>query len=219
MEIPVYRDILEENDLKAKANHALLKKFSILTINLMASPGAGKTTLLERTIEALSPSMRVAVIEGDLATNLDQERIRKHGVPVAQINTGSGCHLRADMVSEAMEEIPLPGLDILFIENVGNLICPAEFRLGEDLRVILASVPEGEEKPLKYPVMFREADAVVLNKIDLLPYVPFNREAFLCHLFSIVPKVPLFSLSCRTGEGLPTWLEWLKLQRGLIRRA
>jgi hydrogenase nickel incorporation protein HypB len=219
LEIPVYQDILEENDIIARNNNDLFRKHSVLAVNLMASPGAGKTTLLERTIEFLGPSMRLGVIEGDLATNLDQERIRKRGVPVAQINTGSGCHLSADMIREALEEIPLPGMDILFIENVGNLVCPAEFRLGEALRIVLASVPEGDEKPVKYPLMFREADSVVLNKTDLLPHVPFDLEAFVRNLYSIRAEIPFFPLSCLTKEGLSAWLEWLKRQRDLARRA
>ncbi|MCL5773345.1 MAG: hydrogenase nickel incorporation protein HypB [Firmicutes bacterium] len=210
MEIPVKKSILEDNETIAARLKEKWEK--TLVLNLMSSPGAGKTTLLEKTAEKLNGKLKMAVIEGDLATRIDAERIEKHGIPVIQINTGKGCHLNAKMVEEASLNLPA-GIDILFIENVGNLVCPAEFSLGEDLRVILVSVPEGDEKPLKYPVIFRSASAFVINKVDLAPYVNFSIEKAKDNALGINSAMELFEVSCYTDAGLDEWISWLVEKR------
>jgi len=210
MRIPVLVDILEANNLIAQEIRERLAKEGILSLNLMASPGAGKTSLIERTVEALGEETRIGVIEGDLATSLDAERIAKYGVPVVQLNTGTICHLEARMIKSAFES--LPQMDLLFIENVGNLICPTGFDLGEDTKVVIVSLPEGDDKPLKYPGIFRESKAVVINKVDLQPYLKAQvgtlREAAL----SINPALDIFEISCETGEGLSSWYDWVRAQ-------
>ncbi len=210
MRIPVLVDILEANNLIAQEIRERLAKEGILSLNLMASPGAGKTSLIEQTVEALGGEIRIGVIEGDLATSLDAERIAKHRVPVVQLNTGTICHLEARMIKSALKS--LPQIDLLFIENVGNLICPTGFDLGEDAKVVIVSLPEGDDKPLKYPGIFRESKAVVINKVDLQPYLKSQvgtlREAAL----SINPGLDIFEISCETGEGLPSWYDWIRAQ-------
>ncbi|NLO20655.1 MAG: hydrogenase nickel incorporation protein HypB [Syntrophomonadaceae bacterium] len=202
--------ILGSNELLARKNRHLFEQLGILVLNLMSSPGAGKTTLLERTIEKLNGRLKLGVIEGDLYTDQDARRIEQKGVQVIQINTEGTCHLDAAMIGQAFADLQEYGqLDLLFIENVGNLVCPAEFDLGEDYKVVVLSTAEGNDKPLKYPLIFYQSRAVVLNKIDLLPYTDFSLERFLQDLENINPTAQTFMLSGRTGQGLAEWTGWL----------
>jgi hydrogenase nickel incorporation protein HypB len=210
MKVKVVTDILGANERVAGENRRLFKDSGVFVINVMSSPGAGKTTLLEKTLAALKDEMKIGVIEGDVATTADAERIEKMGVPVVQINTGSMCHLDGSMVKSALDEFDLPALDLLIVENVGNLVCPAEFNVGEDCKVMLLSVAEGDDKPLKYPLMFHESSALVINKTDLIPYTNFDIEKAKRDSLSINPRLKIFPLSCRTGEGLDGWYGWLK---------
>jgi hydrogenase nickel incorporation protein HypB len=210
MEIRVLKDILSANDAIARRNRDRLDKYGILTINIMSSPGAGKTSLVLQTINRLKPKTRIIVIEGDVASRIDADKVHQQGVPVVQINTGGGCHLDANMTENALNNLPLEGVDLLLIENVGNLICPAEFALGEHKRVMLLSAPEGDDKPYKYPLMFSEADVVLINKVDLLPYLDFNVTAFTKTVTGLNPKAKIFQVSCKTGEGLEAWFSWLE---------
>lgn len=208
--IKVLKDLLHENDDQADHNRAHFDEHGVLAINLMSSPGSGKTSLLEATIEALPKGVRVAVIEGDLETENDAERIRRHGVPAVQITTGMACHLDAHMVHEAMHELLLTEIDILFIENVGNLVCPASFDIGQHLNVFLLSVTEGDDKPSKYPVMVHAADQVVISKTDLLPYIEeFSVTRARQALNSIRADLPILELSAKTGTGMADWMAWL----------
>jgi hydrogenase nickel incorporation protein HypB len=209
MEIKVLKNILGANEQMARDNRALLDKEHVFAVNIMASPGAGKTSLVLQTIAAVKGKARVGVIEGDIASRIDAEAVGKAGVPVVQINTGGECHLDANMVQHALGSLPLKNIDLLLIENVGNLVCPAEFALGEHLKVLVASVPEGDDKPHKYPLMFTTADAVVLNKTDLLPYVKFDAAAFTRAVEAINGKARVFRVSCTTGEGVEAWARWL----------
>ncbi len=208
-QIEVKRDILAAHDIIAQENRAFFRERGIFVLNLMSSPGAGKTTLLERTLELLKGTMSLGVIEGDIATSYDAERISRHGVPVVQINTGGACHLDGTMIRRALDELNLEKLDALIIENVGNLVCPAEFNLGEDMKAMLLSVTEGEDKPLKYPLMFRLARALLINKVDLLPYVQCSIEHIIRDARSLNPDLEIFQLSCTTMTGLTAWKEWL----------
>lgn len=201
--------ILDANDRQAAANRELLRSRGIRTFNLVSSPGAGKTTLLERTLDALRDRMPCAVLVGDLETDNDARRLRRPGVPVAQITTGGTCHLDASMVARGIAALPLEGVRLLFIENVGNLVCPASFDLGENQRVTLLSCTEGEDKPLKYPPIFTSAHAVVLSKIDVATALGFDRSAALASIQRIAPQAEVFELSARTGEGLAPWLDYL----------
>lgn len=215
--VEVITQILNANDLTAQENQALLKNHHVLAVNLMASPGAGKTSLILQTAKALSgrARARLGVIEGDVASRIDADRVASADIPVIQINTGGECHLDALTVQKALKTLPLDEIDILFIENVGNLICPVEFRLGEEIRVVVASIPEGDDKPYKYPGIFTAVDAVVLNKIDLAPYVDFKLDAMREGVVRLNPRATIFELSCRTGEGIAMWAEWLEsLWRG-----
>jgi hydrogenase nickel incorporation protein HypB len=212
MEIKVLKNILSANEQLAEKNRALLGKNQVFTVNIMASPGAGKTSLILETIKRLKGKTRVGVIEGDVSSSVDAEMVGKEGVPVIQINTGGSCHLDANMVANALASLPLSDIDLLFVENVGNLICPAGFALGEQRKVIVSSIPEGDDKPLKYPVMFHEADVVVLNKADLLPYVKFSPDAFSQALKGINEKLEIITVSCTTGQGLDDWVSWLEKQ-------
>ena len=205
----VQEGILAKNDRFAAANRRLFADRGIFALNLVSSPGSGKTTILERTLRDLSGSLRCAVIEGDQQTDNDARRIAATGVPARQINTGAGCHLDAHMVGHAMEELPMDDLDILFIENVGNLVCPASFDLGEAHKVVVLSVTEGEDKPLKYPQMFHAADVMLLNKIDLLPYLDFDVEKCLEMARRVSPGIRIFQLSAKSGAGMAEWYEWL----------
>ena len=209
MEIRVLKDILSANDAIARRNRDRLDKLGILAINIMASPGAGKTSLVLQTIKRLKSTTKIVVIEGDVASRIDADKVHEQGVPVIQINTGGGCHLDANMTENALNNLPLEGIDLLLIENVGNLICPAEFALGEHKRVMLLSMPEGDDKPHKYPLMFSEADVVLINKVDLLPYLDFNVDAFAKTVTGLNPKAKIFQVSCKTGEGLEPWFSWL----------
>jgi hydrogenase nickel incorporation protein HypB len=208
----ISEDILGANEEKASRNQSRLDKHGILTINVMASPGAGKTSLILQTINELKRKTRLAVIEGDVASTVDADKVRGQGVPVVQINTAGGCHLDANMTWAALNNLPLKEIDLLFIENVGNLICPAEFALGEHKRVMLLSVPEGDDKPYKYPLMFTEADVVLINKIDLLPYLDFDITGFTKAVTGLNPTVEIFQVSCKTGDGLEDWFSWLMAQ-------
>ena len=200
MEVQVMTNVLAKNDAIAETLQEQFKDKHILVMNLLGSPGAGKTSLLEATLQTLSKDYRIAVIEGDLFTDKDAERIHATGVPVIQINT----------VGEAIAELDLDALDLIIIENVGNLVCPAEFFIGEDMKVTVLSITEGEDKPLKYPLIFKESSAVLLNKVDLLPYVPFKMDEAIRDIQSLQPGVPIFQVSCTQAEGLSPWITWVK---------
>ena len=220
--IPVGTDIMASNEETADENREFFDRHGVYVVNLMSAPGAGKTSLLEKTISRLKNDLRLGVIEGDLVTTLDADRIAALGVPSYQITTGLVCHLDARMVHNAFHGFDIRNLDLLFIENVGNLVCPAEFNLGEDLKIMVFSTTEGAEKPKKYPLMFHEADAVILNKIDLIPYAGVALEELAQNVREVNPLAPIFAVSCRTGEGLEDWLTWLELQiklRKLQKRA
>ncbi|MBN1135565.1 MAG: hydrogenase nickel incorporation protein HypB [Anaerolineae bacterium] len=210
MELPVLEQILSANDQIALDNRELLRAHGVVALNVMASPGAGKTSLILRTIEALQGRRRVGVIEGDLAGRLDADKVAEAGAPVVQINTGGGCHLDAPQVRGALEQLPLNRIDLLLIENVGNLVCPTGFDLGEQVKVVVASVPEGHDKPVKYPGIFVVANGLVLNKLDLAPYIDFDAAAFRTAVRAINAGAPLFEVSCKTGEGIAAWAAWLE---------
>ena len=208
--ISVLHGLLHANDHTAAHNREHFNKHGVLAVNLMSSPGAGKTRLLEATIDALKDQLAIAVIEGDLETENDAERIRAHGVPAIQITTGSACHLDAHMVHDALHALDLQQLDIVFIENVGNLVCPASFDLGQHSNVILLSIPEGDDKPAKYPVMFRAADLVLLSKSDLLPVLDdFQPDKARRHLRELASDAPVFELSAKNAAGMDVWIHWL----------
>jgi len=209
VKVKVITNILEANDRIAAENKKVFEEGGLYVINLMSGPGAGKTSLLENTIKDLRDRLKIGVIEGDIAGTDDAQRIYNLGSPVVQINTGGGCHLDANMVREAMNDLPLKELDLLIIENVGNLVCPAEFNLGEHMKVMLLSIAEGHDKPLKYPLMFQESSALILNKIDLLPYTNADIGKIRKDSLSLNPKLKIFEVSCRTGEGISEWTEWL----------
>jgi hydrogenase nickel incorporation protein HypB len=208
--ITIAEDILGANEEKAQNNQNWLDKHGILAINIMSSPGAGKTSLILSTINRLKQNVRMAVIEGDVASSMDAEKVNEQGVAAVQINTAGGCHLDANMIENALNNLPLNKTDLLFIENVGNLICPVEFALGEHKRAMILSLPEGDDKPYKYPAMFADADVVLLNKIDLLPHLDFNIDAFQKAVTGLNPKGRIFPISCQTGEGLDAWFSWLE---------
>jgi hydrogenase nickel incorporation protein HypB len=209
MKVKVVTRILEANDRIADENRKRFQDAGVYVVNLMGAPGAGKTTLLERTIQALKPHCRIGVIEGDIVGSDDAERIGALGVPVVQINTGGACHLDANMISEVLSEFPLKELDLLIIENVGNLVCPAEFKVGENMKMMVLSVAEGHDKPLKYPLMFRESSALVLNKIDLLPYMNTDMNKVRNDSLALNPKLKIFEVSCTSGAGIEAWAQWL----------
>jgi hydrogenase nickel incorporation protein HypB len=209
MKIPVVKEILSANDQVAAENRTALDAAGVFALNLMASPGAGKTSLILSTAGQLPEVVHPGVIEGDLASTIDADTIAARGIPVVQINTGGSCHLDAPMIRTALPNLPLDKMTLLFIENVGNLVCPADFALGADLAVVVASVPEGHDKPYKYPGMFASADAVVLNKADLLEVFEFDVDYFRRGLEMLNPGVPFFVVSCRTGDGIKEWVTWL----------
>ena len=209
MKVKVVTRILEANDRIAEENRKRFDDAGLYVVNLMGAPGAGKTTLLERTIRALKPHRKIGVIEGDIVGSDDAERIGALDVPVVQINTGGACHLDANMISEVLDELPLKDLDLLIIENVGNLVCPAEFKVGEDVKMMVLSVAEGHDKPLKYPLMFRESSALVLNKVDLLPYMNTDILKMRNDSLALNPKLKIFEVSCATGAGIDQWAQWL----------
>lgn len=210
MKVKVLQNILDANDQMANKNRQVLDQLGVLTLNIMASPGAGKTSLILQTIAGLKGKARIAVIEGDIASTIDADRISDEGIPVVQINTGGGCHLDANMVANALENLELDDIDLLFIENVGNLVCPAAYKLGEHKRVVLTSTPEGDDKPQKYPAMFTEAEAIVINKIDLLSLLDFDPGVFNRTVTGLNPDAPIFELSSKTGQGFEQWLAWLE---------
>jgi len=209
MKISVVRDILEANERIALQNRELFRENGLLVINLMSSPGAGKTSLLEKTIAALKGELNIGVIEGDIQSSQDAERIAEKGIPVVQINTGGACHLDGNMIRDTFGEFNFKELDLLVVENVGNLVCPAEFNVGEDFKVMILSVAEGDDKPAKYPLMFHESKVLLINKVDLLPYVDCSLEKIKNESLKINPDLTVFEVSCRTGEGLEEWYKWL----------
>jgi hydrogenase nickel incorporation protein HypB len=209
MKISVVSKILEANDRLAEENRKLFDSTDTLVLNLMSAPGAGKTTLLLRTIAALKDRLKIGIIEGDIQGTYDAEKIGALHVPVVQINTNGACHLDANMIIEAVKDMPLDDIDMLIIENVGNLVCPAEFNVGEHMKLMLLSLSEGHDKPLKYPLMFQESTALVINKTDLRPYVDADTDKIRNDSLSLNPGLKIFELSCRTGEGLDQWTDWL----------
>lgn len=211
MKVKVATKILEANDRIALENRKIFDRAGLFVVNLMSGPGAGKTSLLERTL-AGRKDLRIGVVEGDIAGSDDAERIEKFGAPVVQINTGGACHLDANMISDVLADLPLDEIDVLFIENVGNLVCPAEFKVGEDMKVMLLSIAEGHDKPLKYPLMFQESSALILNKIDLVPYTDVDIGKIRKDALSLNPGLQIFEVSCRTGEGISEWIYWLRKQ-------
>ena len=216
--IEVLKGLLDANDHQAAHNREHFERHNVLAINLMSSPGASKTALLEATIEALGGELRIAVVEGDLETENDAERIRKKGVPAVQISTGSACHLDAHMVHTALHDLDLDGLDVVFIENVGNLVCPASFDLGQHLNITLLSTPEGHDKPSKYPVMFRAADLVVITKADLLQVLgDFDPEYATSCLRQLASQAPVLELSARSGAGVVEWVDWIRSELNNVR--
>jgi hydrogenase nickel incorporation protein HypB len=208
--VSLEQDILAKNQLFAERNRGWFAGRDVLAVNIMSAPGAGKTSILERTIREMSPKMPISVLEGDQATSADADRIRAAGAPVVQINTGTGCHLDAHMVAHGLERLAPPRGSVLLIENVGNLVCPALFDLGEQRRVVILSVPEGDDKPMKYPHMFRAGDMLLINKIDLLPYVRFDVERCIATAREINPSLQVLEVSAETGDGMANWYEWLQ---------
>lgn len=211
--IEIVQGILDANEATAEGNRAVLDSHRCLAVNMMAAPGAGKTSVILRTMEELRPHARIGVIEGDMVSTVDAEKVQDTAHAVVQINTKGmpeSCALVADMVHVALGRMPLEELDMVLIENVGNLLCPAEFNLGEHLRVVVASTPEGDDKPIKYAVIYADADAVIINKMDLLPYVDFDLERFTRDIRNINARVRFFPMSCKTGEGMAEWVAWLR---------
>jgi hydrogenase nickel incorporation protein HypB len=208
--ITIERKVLEKNDELAAKNRELFKKNKIFTANLVSSPGSGKTSVVEKTLEHFKGRLKISVIEGDVQTNLDAERVSKYGVPVVQIVTNGSCHLEAKLVQDALQNLKLENTDVLFIENVGNLVCPAAYDLGENMKVVIASTTEGDDKPLKYPRMFINASVLLINKIDLLPYLNCNVDELKKNAMQINPNLGIFEVSCTTGEGIDKWCTWLE---------
>lgn len=210
--LKIERKVLEKNDELAARNRELFKKNNLFVINIVSSPGAGKTSLLEKTIEALKPKINISVIEGDVQTDFDAQRVAHYEVPVVQIVTNGGCHLEAKLVGDAAANMNLQNVDLLVIENVGNLVCPAGYDLGEDMKVVLLSTTEGDDKPLKYPKMFLNSSILVINKIDLLPYVNCNMNILKNNALQINPNLKIFEVSCTSGEGISEWCNWITNQ-------
>lgn len=217
MEIKVIRKVLDVNNIMAEQNRKMFAEKEVFVLNVMSSPGSGKTTILEKTLTYLKPEIKSAVIVGDICTTNDANRLAKTGVSVVQINTdkfGGDCHLAAHVVARAAENIDLDDIDLLIVENIGNLVCPAEFDIGEDARVVVLSVTEGEDKPVKYPLMFRVCDVALLNKTDLLPYLDYDKEETLKNISQIHPGMPVFEISAKTKDGFSPWIDWLKKNVG-----
>ncbi|HNS55469.1 MAG TPA: hydrogenase nickel incorporation protein HypB [Smithellaceae bacterium] len=210
MKVTVVKNVLDANDRIAAENRALFDKNRVFVINLMSSPGAGKTTLVEKTIEALKNKYRIGVIEGDIQDTYDADRIAQLGIPVVQINTGGACHIDGNMIRESLPSFDLSAIDLLICENVGNLVCPAEFKIGENTKIMILSAPEGADKPAKYPLMFQESSVMVINKIDLFPYVDFDAAKAKRDALAINKDLQIFEVSCKTGAGLEGWIKWLK---------
>ncbi|MEI7814296.1 MAG: hydrogenase nickel incorporation protein HypB [Coriobacteriia bacterium] len=209
MEIDLSKPILDRNDRLAAENRARFDAAGVFVLDMMASPGAGKTSTILATIAALRDRYRIAVIEGDIASKVDAEKVKAHGIPAVQINTGGACHLESDMIRRAVDALPLDELDLIIIENVGNLVCPTDFNLGENAKVMILSVPEGHDKPYKYPGIFQVSEAVILNKVDVMPYFDFDEEEFTGVVKSLNPKAPIFRIAATKGEGVQAWAEWL----------
>jgi len=207
--ITIERQVLEKNDEIARRNRELFQQRGIFVLNMVSSPGAGKTSILERTLETIKDRVRTAVIEGDVQTDLDARRVARYGVPAVQIVTQGGCHLEANLVQEAIRKFNLGGIRLLIIENVGNLVCPSNYDLGEAMKVVVASTTEGDDKPLKYPAMFRNASVLIINKIDLLPYVNCNLSSLRANALQINPSLKVFETSCTSGVGIGGWCDWL----------
>jgi len=215
MEIKVVRKVLDANEKMADQNRELFKDKGVFVINVMSSPGSGKTTILERTLTTIMPEIKTAVIVGDVSTTHDADRLAKSGAPVVQVNTdafGGDCHLAAHVIENAASQLDLDNIDLLIVENIGNLVCPAEFDIGEDVKVVVLSVTEGEDKPVKYPLMFRVCDSALLNKIDLLPYLDYEKDLAVESIEKIHPNMPVFEMSAKTGDGFDVWIDWLKQQ-------
>ena len=213
MEVKVLRRVLDVNEKMADQNRKMFAEKGIFVLNVMSSPGAGKSTTLEKTLSILKPDLNCAVIVGDICTSNDADRLARTGAPVVQVNTdefGGDCHLAAHVIEKAAEGLDLDAVDLLIVENIGNLVCPAEFDIGEDARAVVLSVTEGEDKPVKYPLMFRECDVALLNKIDLLPHLIYDIEKARAYIRQVHPDMPIFDISAQTGEGLDNWIEWLK---------
>jgi hydrogenase nickel incorporation protein HypB len=209
--VPVVEKIMDANDQVAMLNRKMLDDAGVFAINIMASPGSGKTSTILHTIEALSPEVRIAVIEGDTApVTIDSDKVQAVGIPAVQINTGGSCHLDAPMLSRGLDQVDLNNIDLLIIENVGNLICPASFKLGSHANVVIASIPEGDDKPYKYPNIYRGLEVMIINKIDLMPYVDFNMDYFRKGAKILNENLVFFPISCKTGEGVTEWASWLK---------
>ncbi len=208
--VTVERKVLEKNDQIASENRDLFRKHRVFAVNLVSSPGSGKTSLLERTLEYFSGSVKIAVIEGDVQTDLDARRVARYRVPTVQIVTNGGCHLEANLVRDALANFDLRDIRLLFIENVGNLVCPSNYDLGEALKIVVTSTTEGDDKPLKYPAMFRNAAVLVINKVDLVPYTDCNLAVLRSNALSINPSLKIFETSCRNLAGVPAWCEWLR---------
>ncbi|MEG0476839.1 MAG: hydrogenase nickel incorporation protein HypB [Raoultibacter sp.] len=209
MQIDLKQPILDKNDALAAANRALFAEKHVFVLDLLASPGSGKTSTILATIEALRDTFNIAVIEGDIASSVDSEKIKAQGIAAVQINTGGACHLESDMIRRAVDVLDLDNLDLIIVENVGNLVCPTDFDLGENLKVMILSVPEGDDKPLKYPGVFQVAEAVILNKVDTMPVFNFDRAAFDASVQQLNPTAPIFPLAATTGEGVEAWATWL----------
>ena len=213
MEIEVARKVLEANEKMADQNRALFRNKGVFVINVMSSPGSGKTTILVRTLTALMPDIKSAVIVGDVSTTHDADRLAESGAPVVQVNTdafGGDCHLAAHVIEKATLQLDLDNIDLLIVENIGNLVCPAEFDIGEHVKVVVLSVTEGEDKPVKYPLMFRVCDAAILNKVDLRPYLDYKKDLAVESIMKIHPNMPVFEMSAKTGDGFDAWIDWLK---------
>jgi hydrogenase nickel incorporation protein HypB len=210
--VTIERRVLAKNDEIASQNRALFQQQGIFVFNIVSSPGSGKTSILERTLEHLNGMLKIAVIEGDVQTDFDAQRVARYNVPTAQIVTLGGCHLEANLVQDALEKLDLTGIQLLVIENVGNLVCPANYDLGEAMKVVVVSTTEGDDKPLKYPGMFRKASVLIINKIDLLPFVNCNLAVLKRNALQINPSLKVFETSCTTQTGIPEWCEWLKRQ-------
>ena len=209
MEIDLSKPILDRNDRLAAENRIELDEYGVFVLDLMASPGAGKTSTILATIAALRDRYRIAVIEGDIASKVDAEKVKAHGIPAVQINTGGACHLESDMIKRALAALPLDELDLIIVENVGNLVCPTDFYLGENAKVMILSVPEGHDKPYKYPGIFQVSEAVILNKIDTMSVFDFNEEEFTAEVHALNPKAPIFRVAATKGEGVQEWADWL----------
>jgi hydrogenase nickel incorporation protein HypB len=209
VKVTVVKNVLDANDRIAAENRELFDRYKVFVINLMSSPGAGKTTLVEKTIAALKDKYRIGVIEGDIQDTYDADRIAKLDIPVVQINTGGACHIDGNMIREALPTFDLSKTDVLIIENVGNLVCPAEFKIGENIKIMLLSTPEGADKPAKYPLMFQESSALLINKMDLMQYVDFDLEKARRDALALHKDLKIFEVSCKTAAGLETWIAWL----------